>query len=266
MSGNLVMMKLFIITCYLFIHSTLLSAYEPNKEPAFIFASSNLQFVFPKILKKFYKIYPDSRVFIQYGSSGYLAKEILKGKHYDIYFAANQEYPQTIYTAKKSVTKPKKYTQGLLILLISRDVALAKEKMNILNSPEIHSITIANQATAPYGVAAMEALRNFHCSEAVLKKVNFKNDIETVIGNVIWNKDAGFISKSALYMMPNDRQEEGVDWIEINHSLYTPIMQYYVVSQRGLQNESAMKFLNFIESEIGQNIFHNNGYKSIQPE
>lgn len=255
------MLRLFFLA--LLLQSTLIYAHQLDKKPAFVFASSNLQFIMPKIIKKYYNIYPDSRVFIQYGSSGYLTKEILKGKKYDIFFAANKEYPQTIYQAKKSVTKPKKYIQGLLVLLLPRDATLAKEKINILNSPKIHSISIANSATAPYGVAAMQALKNFHCSEAVLDKVHFTDDIETSIGNVIWNNETGFVSKSALSMMPNDRQTEGLDWIEIDHSLYTPLIQYYVLSKNGLQNDNAMKFLHFIESETGQNIFQNNGYKSI---
>jgi len=250
-----------ILSLFILFHSLLLSAQELDKKPAFIFAAANLKFVFPQIIKEFYIKYPDARVYIQYASTGYLANSILKGKKYDIFFAANTQYPQQVYLAKKSITPPKIYTQGLLILFTPSNPLLSKKRLNILCSKEIKYISIANKSTAPYGAASIEVIKNIPCYKAAINKIKFTVDAATAIDNVIWNAYSGFLSKSALFMIPKQKKQKGVDWIEIDHKLYNPIMQAYVISKNGLKNDNAIKFLNFVESQAGQKIFKENGYK-----
>ena len=254
------MYKYFVFLLLLF---TTLSAEHTYNKPAFILAAGNLKFVFPQMIKEFYKKYPNASVHIQYGASGTLADSILKGKEYDMFFSANIAYPEKVYRAKKSAISAKSYAQGLLILFVPSNVSLSKEGLKVLNNKNIKYITLANKATAPYGKAAMEAITNSKCCKKTLAKIHYSLDVATAIDNVIWYKDAGFLSKSALYMIPDDRKVEGVDWMEVDTKLYKPIIQAYVISKNGLKNDNAQKFLHFIESTDGQKIFNRNGYKNI---
>jgi len=231
--------------------------------PAFILASSNLKFVFPQMIQAFYKKHPNASVHVQYNSSGYSADAILHGKEYDIYFSANKRYPAQIYKAKKSATKPKDYAQGLLILFVPKHLPIQKEGIKVLTLKKIKNITIANKQTAPYGVAAMQVLKNSKYYKQTLEKVRYSSDVATAIDNVIWRGDAGFLSKSALSMLPKKRKKEGRDWIQINTKLYSPIIQAYVVSKEGLKNPNAQKFLRFIHSNAGKKIFQDNGYINL---
>ncbi|MEA3369783.1 MAG: molybdate ABC transporter substrate-binding protein [Campylobacterota bacterium] len=254
------LLLLSILTLSLF---TLSYAQEEDKKPAFVFAAGNLKFVFPQMIKEFYALHQEARVYIQYGSSGNLAATILEGKNYHIFFSADTKYPQKIYDAGKSASKPKLYARGTLILFIPKIPDLGERKIHILNSQDINNITIANTSSSPYGVAALETLTNAKCCKKVMHKIRYSSDVATAIDNVIWNGDAGFLSKSALHMIPDHRKTQGVDWIEIDENLYNPIIQAYVVSKDGLKNENSVKFLDFIESEAGQKIFLENGYKKI---
>jgi len=253
----------FTVITLLLLFFTPLSAKAPVYNPAFILASSNLEFVFPQILKVFYAKYPDAQVYIQYGSSGGLSHDILKGKEYDIFFAANRAYPQKVYQANKSATAPKEYAQGLLILFTPPHQDLAKKGVDVLQEKSIKHITIANKATAPYGVASMQVIQTVKNHKKIMKKIRYTSDVASVIDNVIWRGDAGFLSKSALYIIPKKRKRRGLDWIDVDPKLYKPIMQAYVISEHGLQNDNAMKFLYFIQSAEGQKIFQENGYKNI---
>lgn len=259
--------KLILLFFFLLLQISTLSAdknvTKAYVRPAFILASSNLEFVFPQIIQAFYKKYPNASVHIQYDSSGYLADAILHGKEYDIYFSANKRYPAQIYKAKKSATKAKDYVQGLLILFVPKYLPLQKEGIKVLASKKIKNITIANKKTAPYGVAAMQVLKNSKCDMKTLKKVRYSSDVATAIDNVIWRGDAGFLSKSALYILPKGRKKKGRDWIQIDTKLYNPIIQAYVISKEGLKNPNAQKFLRFIHSNVGKKIFQDNGYINL---
>jgi len=246
---------------FLFLLLTTLSANTPYKHPAFILAAGNLKFVFPQMIKKFYKKYPDASVHIQYGASGHLSDSILEGKKYDVFFSANISYAQKVYSAKKSATKPKNYAQGLLILFVPAHLSLSKGGLKILNSQDEY----VNRGYVLFDqVLYYLALNGYYKitkDKKILEKVRYSSDVATAIDNVIWQGDAGFLSKSALYMIPKERKKESVDWIETDTKLYSPIIQAYVISKQGLKNSNAQKFIQFIESKDGQKIFKDNGYK-----
>ena len=262
--------RVIVRRCYKFILLLLLSvsslyAQKPYVRSGLILASGNLKFVFPQMIQAFYEKYPNASVHIEYEASGNLANAILTGKEYDIYFSANRSYPKKIYEHHKSATKPRNYAQGILILFVPKNLPLKREGLRILSNKKIRHIVIANKTTAPYGAAAMQTLKNSKCCETILHKVHYSSDVATAIDDVIWKGDAGFLSKSALYILPSDRKTKGVDWIEIDQRLYSPIIQAYVISQEGLQNPNAQKFIHFINSTDGQKIFRDNGYKNIKP-
>lgn len=110
-------------------------------------------------------------------------------------------------------------------------------------------------------MAAMEILKNFSLLKFLEKKIRYSTDISTAITNVIWYDDAGFLSKSAIESLPTGYKEEGVNWIEVDQSLYTPIVQGYVISKHAKSNDNAVKFIDFLLSEEGQIIYKANGYK-----
>jgi len=231
-----------------------------------IFASANLEYVFPTMLKAFYTKYPNASVHIQYNASGYLAKEILNGVDYDLFLSANMYYPEMIYNNHKAIKKPKLYAKGFLILFLpnmklqKRDVKT--ERMEILKDSSIGHIVIANKKEAPYGKATIEALKNAHLYKAVKEKIIYTSDIGSVIDDVIWRHYIGFLSKSALHMLPEGYTANNRDWIEINPKFYHPIKQGYVISQKGINNKNAMLFLKFLSSKEGKKIFKEYGYET----
>lgn len=234
---------------------------NPHKSPVVVFASANNKFVFPKIIKSFNASNPNIKILVQYGATGDLTNAILQGVEYDIFLAADMDRPQKVYEAKKSITAPIKYAQGILILFVPADKALDQKKLNILKEKKIKSLTIANARTAPYGKAAIEVLKNSGLYDVLSNKIKYSTDISTAITNVVWYDAAGFLSKSGIYSLPVGYKTQGVNWIEIDPSLYNPIEQGYVISKRAIENRNAIKFLDFILSEKGQDIYKANGYK-----
>ncbi|DAB28068.1 MAG: molybdate ABC transporter substrate-binding protein [Sulfurimonas sp. RIFOXYD12_FULL_33_39] len=252
------MFKYFIFLLFLVFS---LEAKNGDRNAVVVFASGNNKFVLPQVIKSFNLLYPDTKIIVEYGATGDLASAILDGVYYDIFFAADMVTPEEIYIAKKSATPAKKYAQGILVLFVPPDKTLGQKKLNILKDKKIIDITVANPKTAPYGKAAIEVLKNTKLFDSLSDKIKYSTDISTVIKNTIWYDAAGFLSKSGIYSLPNAYKTEDLYWIEIEQALYTPIIQGYVVSKAGLENQHVIKFLNFLLSKDGQNIYKINGYK-----
>ena len=245
----------------LFFFLVSLKAVELSSPPAVIFAAGNNKFVFTEILEQFYKKYPNSKVVVQYGATGDLTKAILDGVSYDIFLAADMQRPKQIYLANKAVNPPEVYTRGSLILFIPSDKSLRQKKLTVLKKKSIKHISIANRKTAPYGKAALEALVKSGLYDEVSNKIQYSTDVSTAITNVVWYDNAGFLSKSAVNILPIGYNKEGVNWIEVDQSLYTPILQGYVISRMGLKNDNAKKFIDFITSSAGQALYKEYGYR-----
>jgi len=239
----------------LFVFTNMLAA-----ETLVIFSAANLKFFFEDIKKVYLKSHPNDKIKIKFGSSGVLVQDILNGEKYDIFLAANMQYPQKIYEAKKAVFAPKLYTTGSIILLIANHKGLDKKGIYILNDEKIKEITIANKKTAPYGVAALEAIKNANLYEQLKSKIIYSTDASDVIGDVLWYGNAGLLPKSAINFLPRGYNIKGENWIEVDKNLYNPIKQGFVISKDGFDKNITKNFVEFLLGDC-QEIFKNNGYE-----
>ena len=225
-----------------------------------IFAAANLKFFFLDVIEKYTQKYPKDRVEVIYNSSGVLYKKIVAGEKYDIFLSADMHYPQKLYEKSLSATKPEIYTQGTIILLIAAHKGLKEKGLQVLSDSSINEITIANKKSAPYGQAAIEALKNSKLYDKLERKIVYSNDASTIIGDVLWYANAGILPKSAAGFLPRGYNLEGENWVEINQKLYSPIMQGYTLSSSGVKSRAAKRFIEYLLHD-GQKIFKENGYK-----
>lgn len=244
-----------------FILVTIFSITLFAKDTIVIFAASHNKFVLPEVIERFIKKYPNTNFNIEYGASGKLADSILEGVEYDIFLSADMKRPKEIYLAKKSAIEAKVYARGALILLTPADKSLKNRGLEILKDSKIKNIIIANPKAAPFGRASVEVLKNIGMYEEIVSKIRYSSDISHVISNVAWYDEAGFIAKSAMYSLPMGYNKEGVNYIEIDSSLHSPLELGFVVSNDGIKREIVKKFADFLLSDEGFQIFREHGYK-----
>jgi len=225
-----------------------------------VVSAANLKFFFDDIIDAYNLKYPNDNIIIEFNSSGELTKKIINGKKYDIFLAANMYYPQRLYKLGFANSEAKLYTTGSLILLVSKQKGLSKDKLNILLDPTIKEITIANKRTAPYGMAAIEALKNANIYDKVKDKLFYSTDASNIIGDVLWYGHTGILPKSAINFLPRGYNIEGENYIDIPQEFYKPIKQGFCISKDGIKRNGVNRFINFILGE-GQDIFKRNGYK-----
>src|SRR5450759_956667 len=93
---------------------------------------------------------------LSFGASGNLTNQIRNGAPFDVFFSADEEYPQQLIAeglASKSKDTLYRYAVGRLVLWVPGDSPLDLSKLGIqaLLDPSVKKISISNPAHAPNG-------------------------------------------------------------------------------------------------------------------
>jgi len=221
--------------------------------------AANVSYAINELVSEFNKKNPQTEVKITLGGSGKLAAQINNGAPYDILMSANMKYPEAIYNNGLGVTKPLIYAQGSLAIFSARKRDFT-QGINIVTDAKIRRIAIANPNTAPYGAASIKALKNAKLYEKVKNKIVFAESISQAVAYSVTATDLGFIAKSSLYSTKMQRFKRGLNWIEVDPKLYTPIDQGIIILKHADKNKEAKAFYDFILSKNAKEIFVKYGY------
>ena len=225
-----------------------------------IAVAANVSYAIDTLKKEFNTLYPDTKVQVTLGSSGKLTAQIKNGAPYQLFMSANMKYPIALYEDKMAITKPHVYAQGGLAFLSVKKRGYCAE-MDILKEKDIHKIAIANPKTAPYGIATVEAMKNYKIYESIKHKFVYGESISQTVSYAVTAADIGIIAKSALYS-PNMQQfREAIHWSDVDSELYTPISQGIVILKMGENNTEVKAFYDFILSKKSKKIFEDFGYQ-----
>ena len=227
-----------------------------------IAVAANVSYAIEALKKEFNVIYPETKVQVILGSSGKLTAQIKHGAPYGLFMSANMKYPDTLYKEKIAVTKPVVYAQGALAYLSVNKQDFSKGSM-LLREDKIKKIAIANPKTAPYGVAAVEALKNANLYDAIKEKFVYGESISQTVAYATTAADIGLIAKSSLYSPQMAHFKEEINWSDVDETLYTPISQGMVILKKGENNSEVKAFYDFMQSDKAKVIMKNFGYKVL---
>lgn len=190
-------------------------------------------------------------------SSGKLTAQILEGAPFDVFLSANMKYPEEISRNGLALTPPSIYAYGRLVLWSMKEGF--NPDLKLLETPNIKHIALANPRLAPYGAAALEALKASGLSERVENKLVFGESISQTNQFVITGAaEVGFTSMSVVRSPQIANQGT---WVEIDANTYSPIAQGVVVLKReGSKTDQAMQFFKFLSTEKAHHILDQFGY------
>ena len=234
--------------------ATTLSAGEIN-----IAVAANVSYAIDELKAEFATTNPDTKVQVTLGSSGKLTAQIINGAPYGLFMSANMKYPKALYNKKIAITEPIVYAQGGLAYLSVKPQDFSKG-MALVTTKKISKIAIANPKTAPYGKAAVEAMKNAKVYEDVKMKFIYGESISQTVAYAVIAADIGFIAKSSLYSSKMSQYKENVNWAAVDPQLYTPIKQGVVILKYGENNKEYKAFYDFVLSDKARMIFKKYGY------
>lgn len=231
-----------------------------------IAAAANLSDVLPKIIGEYKsdKDLPTQEIDVTYASSGKLYAQITSGAPYDIFLAANQEFPAKLTKEKlgKTLSQPFTYTQGQLALysMTHSLKALDPKTLNeLLTTGSNTKITIANPKLAPYGESAKSYLQTQKLYDTLIEQkrlIQAENIGQAFQYTHTGSVDYGFVAQSQLTAIKATPDQ----FYTLAPDAYPPILQDGIV----IGNSSvATDFSDYLRSNTGQQHFSNAGYLAI---
>jgi len=232
-----------------------------NTEKVYVAVAGSMANTAELFSKDFQERFGHSEIILIKGSSGKIASQIINGAPFDIFMSADMNYPELVYNRGLSL-KPQVYAKGRLIFFSRRGIA-SEHNLSVLNNKDIKFVAIANPDLAPYGKAAIEAMKNSQIELPQEKFLISENVMQCA--NVAFNSaDAGFIAKSALYLPIMLSFIDKKDyWFEIDERLYSPLYHSALLLKRSESNKLAVKFYEYIFSDYARDILIKNGFDVI---
>ncbi len=208
-------------------------------------AAADLTSVFPEVAARFEKE-TGRKVKLNFGSSGQFLLQIENGAPFDLFFSADMQYPQRLES--EGLTQPGsiyKYAVGKLVLYVpNRSAVDPSQGLRTLLSPQVRKIAIANPQHAPYGRAAVEALKKEGLYDALQGKLVMGENISQAAQFVqSGNADAGIV---ALSLAVSPAMKSAGRFAELPASDYAPLEQAAVILKSSRDKATAALFLDYI--------------------
>jgi molybdate transport system substrate-binding protein len=249
-----------VLKCVLVCLAILLcSAKAPGQEIA-VAAAADLKFAMGELAANFEK-QTGTEVNVTYGSSGNFFSQIQNGAPFDLFFSADVEYAKKLEAG--GLAEPGtlyNYAVGRIVIWMPQAVKadLNAQGMKALLDATVQKIAIANPAHAPYGRAAVAAIKKAGIYEKVEHKLVYGENISQATQFVqSGNAQAGIIALS-LAISPS-MEDSGKMWL-IPAELHPPIEQAAVVVKSSQKREAAKAFLEYIRSAAGKAVMDKYGF------
>jgi molybdate transport system substrate-binding protein len=225
-------------------------------------AAADLQPVMP-VLSQAYEKATGTKLVVSFGSSSTLATQILGGAPMDIFLGADFIYPERVVAAGLADgTAPTAYAKGTLVLWARKDSGLLPLSIERLTDPRVKTVAIANELHAPYGRAAVAALRKMKMYDAVAPHfVVGENITQTAQFVESGNAQLGLISLTAA---SSQHFKELGTYVLVPTTQYPEIRQYAVVMKNSDRKADAHAFLDWLLSSPVQENLPNLGLRPVR--
>lgn len=221
-----------------------------------IAAAADLRYALDEIVKAYKASKPNADIEVIFGSSGNAFTQISNGAPFDVYFSADIMYPRKLKEAGLTITEPKLYAIGRIVLWsstldVSKGLPVLTEKQNI-------KIATANPEHAPYGQRSVEALKYYQLYNKVEKQLIFGENISQAAQFCLTgNADAGLLALSIVLSPAMSSQGK---YFLIDSQSHKPLEQAYVILKQAQENPEAFAFTEFIATKSAREIFEKYGF------
>lgn len=190
------------------------------------------------------------RIKLSFGASGALTQQIQNGAPFDVFFSADMDYPrQLIARGNADGATLYQYAVGKVVLWVPADSALdvEHEGIKVLLDTSVKKIAIANPQHAPYGRAAVAALKHAGLYDQVSDRLVLgENVAQAAQFAESGSAQAGFVALA--HAVAPQMQGKGKYWV-VPAEFYPPLAQGAVILSHTQHREEALRFLEYMKTK-----------------
>jgi molybdate transport system substrate-binding protein len=196
---------------------------------------------------------------LAFGATGKFYAQINNGAPFEVLLAADDETPAKLEKEGKTVAGSRfTYATGKLVLWSAKD-GYVDDQGKVLETGNYAHLSIANPKTAPYGLAATEALDKLKLTAKVQPKiVQGENIGQAYQFAATGNAELGFVALSQVWK--DGKFTSGSGWI-VPENLHSPIRQDAVILAKGAGNDAAKALETYLKSDKAKGIIRSYGYE-----
>ncbi|MCX7685060.1 MAG: molybdate ABC transporter substrate-binding protein [Acetobacteraceae bacterium] len=230
-------------------------------EPApLVAAAADLSFALEEIAARF-RAETGLPLRLSFGSSGNIARQIEQGSPVELFLSADEAYVVRLQAGGHTRDGGALYAIGRIALFAPHGSPIRVEAglqgvAEALSAGRIRRFAIANPEHAPYGRAAMQALRNAGLWETIRPHLVFGENVAQAAQFALAGGSQGGIVAYSLVLAPA-LQGRGQHML-LPDSLHDPLRQRMVLTRRA--GRAAERFHAFLQEPQAREILRRHGF------
>ncbi len=238
----------------------LVSAWVNAQPGPTIAAASDLKFALDEIAATFQKQTGKS-VRITYGSSGNFHQQIAQDAPFEIFMSADEDFVFKLADKNLTVDRGVIYGLGRIVLFAPKNSVLkVDDEMADLRRAStdgrLKKFAIANPEHAPYGRAAMEALKRAGVWDTIDRRIVRGENVSQAAQFAVSGSTEGGIFAYSLVLAPTFANAG--NFVLIPESMHAPLRQRMVLTKKA--GAAAREFYEFMQSTASRDVFKRYGF------
>ncbi len=227
------------------------SAPAPQTE-LHVAAAANLSVIFDSLAKAEQRR-TGVRLIPSFGSTAQLTKQIEAGAPFDLFLAADSDHP-TELVKEGLAAGQREYARGRVVIWAPKRKDI--HTLEDLVRDDVKVVAIANPDLAPYGKAAVEALKSSNLWSRVQPRVVYAQNISAALNYADTGNADVALTAFSLVAAKNAHPDL------VPADLHRPIIQSLCTLNRTSQRSEAAKVAEFFVGKEAGQIFEKNGYST----
>ena len=225
-----------------------------------IAAAADLRFALDDLVKEFEQKNPTVKVNVTYGSSGNFFAQLQSGAPFDLFFSADVTYPRKLAEKGLGVDDVFLYAKGCIVLWAPKNSPLDLDKLGIkaLLEPSVRKIAVANPEHAPYGRAAVAALKALNVYDQVASRLVYGENIAQTAQFV--QSGAADVGILALSLAVSPQMSAAGRFWQVPPDTYPALEQGGMILKSSQNIDAARAFQDFVLGDNGRKVLVQYGF------
>jgi len=232
----------------------------PARGQVRVAAAADLNVALGELVTRFTATH-NADVSVSYGSSGTFYAQLLNQAPFDMYLSADVDYPRQLASRGLTISGSEfTYAIGRLVLWVpsSSSLDIEGQGLRALTGTSIAHVSVANPNHAPYGRAAIAALKSAGIYEGVQPKLVFGENVAQALQFA--QSGAADAAIVALSLALTPALEKRGRFVDVPAAMYPRMEQGGTILKSAADVDTARALRAFIVSDEGRAILTQYGF------